>query len=246
MYCYSNTTLDKYIFIAKARGRGIAHPGGWHEPDRRGLAAKLAEEQQELKIIPSNAIEPAFLRGMLLYREGRRSEAEPYLRRVIKDGGRRYEAAIAMHLVGHLTRRRNLGEAEMLYRESLKIRPELGDRLGEAQVMHSLANLIRRRNRNEAERLYRESLKIGQELGNRRHESQVMHSLANLIGRQNSDEAEGLFRQSLNLRSEIGDRHGEAQVIRAKSSMACCCLNSSNSTGRLMVCSGFGSSGCFP
>ena len=54
-----------------------------HLSGEQWLAAKLAEEQERFEIIPRGSIEPAFLRGMVLYREGKRGAAEPYLRRVI-------------------------------------------------------------------------------------------------------------------------------------------------------------------
>ena len=179
------------------------------------LAAKLAEEQEQLEIIPRGAIEPAFLRGMVLYREGKRAEAEPYLRRVIAHGGRRHEAAVAMHLVGLLVQRRNLDEAEKLYRQSLEILGKLGDRHGEAQVMHSLANLIGRRNPEEAEKLYRQSLEIALVQGDRFSEAQRLHSLANLIGRRNPEEAEKLYRDSWKIGQELGNRHHEAQTMHS-------------------------------
>jgi tetratricopeptide (TPR) repeat protein len=225
-------TVPSYLFTGAGRAyhkAAIDPEEGLHEyatayrshlTGEQWLLARLAVEQQERGILPAHAIEPAFLQGMVSYREGDFDTAQRLLSRVAASEERRQEVAIAAHLVGHmLGRRGDPREAEILFRKSLDIERELGNRHGEAQVMHSLANLIGRRRPDDAEQLYGESLDIGRELGNRHHMAQVMHSLANLIGRRRPDDAEQLYRDSLDILRELGDRHGEAQVENSLGAM---------------------------
>lgn len=77
------------------------------------LAGVLAEEQQELGLLPKNAIEPAFLRGMALYQEGNPTGAEQHLTRVIQSGDERIEVAIAFHILGVISARRRKFQAAL-------------------------------------------------------------------------------------------------------------------------------------
>ncbi|MDT9313935.1 tetratricopeptide repeat protein, partial [Limnospira sp. Paracas R14] len=64
--------------------------------------------------------------------------------------------------------RGNWDEAERLYRQSLELRTELGDRSGMASCWGQLGDIQRNRgNWDEAERLYRQSLELRTELGDR-------------------------------------------------------------------------------
>ena len=177
------------------------------------LAARLASEQQELGILPSGAIEPAFLRGMVLYREGAIDQAMRVLRPVAHSEEVRQEVAIAAHLVGRQRWKRSEKEAEGLLRRSLKILEAIGDRHGQAQVLHTLGQNLWRRNPEEAEGLLRRSLEIGEAIGHRHHQAQVLHTLGQNLWRRNPEEAEGLLRRSLKILEAIGDRHGQAQVL---------------------------------
>jgi tetratricopeptide (TPR) repeat protein len=183
------------------------------------LASRLAGEQEERGVIPPGTIEATFLRAMVLFREGRRQQAEPLFRQVAATDEPRHEVAIAMHILGNLVWRRNAVEAEKLYRRSIKIGEEIGNQLHVAQTLHSLANLIGRdsRRRDEAEGLYRRSIKIDQESGNSLGVAQTLHSLANLIARDSRrrDEAEGLYRRSIEILEKRGDPLGVAQTLHS-------------------------------
>jgi tetratricopeptide (TPR) repeat protein len=184
------------------------------------LASELAREQQWLGVLPPDALQVDFLVGMVLYKEHRQREAEPFLRRVARNKAMTLEVAIAAHLVGRMDARdprRRVG-AERLLRRSLTILTELRDRFGEAQVLHTLGQLIGRdtQRRAEAEELLRHSLTILTELRDRFGEAQVLHTLGQLIGRdmQRRAEAEELLQRSLAIGIELHNRSHEAQVLR--------------------------------
>ncbi len=191
------------------------------------LAARLASEQEELGVLPRGNIETLFLRAMVLVREGNREGAEPLLRLICASKEVRIEVGIACHLLGLLVARQrdaaHQREAEQLYRRSIEILEELGNRFGVAQTLHSLANLLARdRNpdrQREAEQLYRRSIEIGEETGNRFHVAQALHSLANLLARdRNPDrqrEAEQLYRRSIEIGEETGNRFHVAQALHS-------------------------------
>jgi tetratricopeptide (TPR) repeat protein len=180
------------------------------------LAAELAREQQAIGILPSDAIQVDFLVGMWLWKEGRRAEAEPVLRRVAEANLIAPEVAISAHLVGAREglRARQRHHGERLLARSLEILIQLRDRFGEAQVLHTLGLVIGRdqERRREAEDLLQQSLAIGQELKNLSHQAMVLHTLGRLIGRdqRRRAEAEDLLRQSL---EREGDEAGRAQVL---------------------------------
>ena len=185
------------------------------------LASKLADEQEARGALPPGTVEATFLRAMVMFREGRRQEAEPLFRRVAATDELRIEVAIALHILGNLIGRRNPREAEAFFRRSIEIGESLGDRYGVAQRLHSLANLMGRgRSRgDEAEKLYRRSIEIDESLGNQHGVAQTLHSLANLIrrgdGRRN--EAESLLRDSLRIGEDLKNVRHQAQVLRSLS-----------------------------
>ncbi|MGL5824084.1 MAG: hypothetical protein ACRCYU_04500, partial [Nocardioides sp.] len=156
-----------------------------HAPVRdQWLGYRLAQEQQRRQVIPSGAIEIAFLNGMLAYREGRRIEAIRLLRSVAADDRRRKEVAIAAHIVGRFDGRRQARRAEDLLRKSLDIGGELNNEFHQAQVLHTLGQLVGRDRKrvSEAEDLLRKSLDILEELGDEFSQAQVLHTLGQLVG----------------------------------------------------------------
>jgi len=115
--------------------------------------------------------------------------------------------------LGDIERNRgNWDEAERLYRQSLALRTELGDRSGMATSWGVLGNIERNRgNWDEAERLYRQYLEVMTELGDRSGMASSWGVLGDIErNRGNWDEAERLYRQSLALRTELGDRQSLA------------------------------------
>ncbi len=177
------------------------------------LAARLITEQERLGVLPSGAIEPAFLRGMVLYREGRRAEAIQALRPVANSKEQRQEVAVACHLVGRSLWARSPTEAEGMLRRSLDILEEIRDRHGQAQVLHTLGQNLWRRDPTEAEGMLRRSLEIGEAIGHRFHQAQVLHTLGQNLWWRDPTEAEGMLRRSLDILEKIRDRHGQAQVL---------------------------------
>jgi tetratricopeptide (TPR) repeat protein len=108
------------------------------------LAGMLAEEQQELGVLPKGVVEPSFLRGMALYQEENPSAAEPYLKRVAESSELRQEVAIALHLLGVIhTRRRRFESALGYLNRAVELHERLEDRRGLAMVLNSRGSLKR-------------------------------------------------------------------------------------------------------
>jgi tetratricopeptide (TPR) repeat protein len=102
--------------------------------------------------------------------------------------------------LGDIERNRgNWDEAERLYRQSLQLREELGDRSGIAAAWGVLGGIERNRgNWDEAERLYRQSLQLREELGDRSGMAWVTSDRgANELGRGNLELAESLLQNAL-------------------------------------------------
>jgi tetratricopeptide (TPR) repeat protein len=174
------------------------------------LASELAMEQVELGVVPADAIEVLFLRGMVLYRERRIPEAEPLLRDVAGSAEVRREVAVAAHLVGRLDGRRfrTRQRGEALLRKSLKIDEALGDRAGATEVEHTLGQLVGRdaSRSAEAEALLSRSLKSEEAAGSAEAVGEVLNTLGQLLARnpKRRAEAERVLRQSLAINEEAG------------------------------------------
>ena len=183
------------------------------------LLGRLAIEQQEQGIIPPTAIEPPYLRGMILYREGRIKEAEPLLRRVADSPQIREEVAVACHLVGRIDARTSSTweRAEALLRRSLAILEEIGDQHGQAQVLHTLGQFVSKSPKRaaEAEELLRQSLAMREEIGDQYGKAQVLHTLGQFVSKspKRAAEAEELLRQSLAIDEKNNNSYGQAQVL---------------------------------
>ncbi len=183
------------------------------------LIGRLAVDQQERGILPTEAIEPSFLRGMTLYREGQRRESEYFLQKVVDSTEIREEVAISCHIVGRLTARKpgKFNEAEELLRRSLSIGEEINHIHHQAQALHTLGQLIgKNRNRaDEAEELLRRSLKLLEDLNDKNGQAQTQHTLGQLIGksRNRADEAEELLRRSLKIGEKLRNKNHQAQVL---------------------------------
>lgn len=169
------------------------------------LASRLVEEQVSLGVLPPNALEVTFVRAMVLYREGRTSEAEPLLRRLAARTDHRREVAIAAHLVGRLDvkgHRHRVRGIKALER-SYKMLSDLGDAAGIAQVANTLGQAVGQDQDRvaEAERLLRESLSISESLGDAGGGALAMHTLGQLLSREPTRrrEAEGVLRQALDI-----------------------------------------------
>lgn len=182
------------------------------------LAAKLASEQEARGIIPPNYVQVLFLRGIVLFREGRRREAMPLLEKVARSESPLLEVAIAKHIFGNHIARRQPGEAETMLWRSIEIGREIKERDHEAQVLHSLANVIGRdqHRAKEAEELFWLSFDTRSER-DRFGRAQVLHSLANLISRNRAQakKAEDLYWGSVQIFKDIHNGLGEAQVLHS-------------------------------
>jgi tetratricopeptide (TPR) repeat protein len=142
--------------------------------------------------------------------------AETYLNKAIalqKRYNRKYDLTYSLDSLGYMYSR--LGEwnkAEVLYKESLLAREELGDRSGMAAVWGLLGDIERKRgNWDAAESLYRQCLAVEEELGDRSGMATSWGVLGDIErNRGNWDAAESLYRQSLQMKEELGDRSGMA------------------------------------
>ena len=92
-----------------------------------------------------------------------------------------------------------------MYRESLAIKREIGDRRGEGLSLYNLGNIAEKRgDLAEAERLHRESLAIRREIGDRQGEAASLSGLGNSLLNRNEDERHRCYTESVRIKREIG------------------------------------------
>ena len=179
------------------------------------LAARLIVQQQSEGIIPADAIEPDFLRGMVLYREGKNAEAMRVLRRVAYSRETRFEVAVAAHLYGRDLRRRHYAEALRLLRKSVAIGRSIGKLHHEAQALHTLGQVLWQQNPKRAEDHLRMSLQLLTEIGDRLGQAEVLLTLGQKLSHQGHEDAEGMLRRSVEIEEAEGTLHGLALALQA-------------------------------
>jgi tetratricopeptide (TPR) repeat protein len=124
--------------------------------------------------------------------------------------------AIILHNLAILMQKRGEYAAALeKYEQSLKIREEIGDKLGIAQSLHQVGMIYQRKGEYAAAlEKYDQSLKIEEELGNCAGIAQSLHQVGRIY--QDKDEyaaALEKYEQSLKIREEIGDKLGIAQSL---------------------------------
>ena len=120
-----------------------------------------------------------------------------------------------IRLIGIIERDRgNWDAAERLYRQSLKLREELGDRSGMATSWGLLGDIERNRgNWDAAERLFRQSLQLCEELGYRLGMAQSIGFVGEVeLERGNLESAAQFLNDALQRFEELGDRPLIAEV----------------------------------
>ena len=218
----SESDLPHYLAlpVAIAYHKTALDPAGSHlygrayseDPGTTWLGARLAEEQIEIGLIPRGAIEPSFLIGMNLYREGKRSTALQVLRPIALSNETRPEVAISAHLYGRSLRRREPESAAALLLKSLEMLQSLDDRFGQAQVLHTLGQILWRVDPGAAEAHLRKSVDIGRDIARPKHVSEVLHTLGQAIWNSSPEEAERFLRESIEIDSALANQSGLSQV----------------------------------
>lgn len=205
---------------------GIPPSGEPTVADRAALApdtaASGAGDDDENAPLRRELAESLHRQAWLRHQQGRHADAVAPLVEAV--ALRRALAPATLDLAASLTELGNLrlqmGDdraAEALFRDSMAIRRELGDRAGLAASQESLGNLLTARGEHPAaEALHREALAINRELWGERHPT-IASNLFNiglaLQGQARYAEAQPLFQQVLDIdRALFGERHPEVGI----------------------------------
>lgn len=196
------------------------------------LANRLATDQQARGVLPAGSLQLNFLRGMVLYREGRHSEALELLRPLSESRDESREVAVATHIVGKLDAQHGdeLLAAIKMLRRSLRIGRSLGDERHIAHASHSLAlALLRRGQRGQRERpealgLLDESAKITARIGDIFGLAKVLHTAGQARSHpgpgKDPARAQRELQESLRIGEQLGYRRHQARVLRTLSKTA--------------------------
>ncbi|MBU0608393.1 MAG: hypothetical protein KKI08_10945 [Armatimonadetes bacterium] len=186
------------------------------------LTGVLAEEQQEFGLLPADAVQPAFYRGMTCYREGDYRAAKRYLSRVAACAQIVHEVGVALHLLGVMAWRRDhrATRAQELLDRSLRILERTSDRHGQAQVCHTLGQLLWPSDQPRAVELLERSLGILEHIDDEYGEAQVCHTLGRLLWPSDQPRAVELLERSLGILEHIGDERSQGQVLASWADLA--------------------------
>ena len=145
--------------------------------------------------------------------------AETYLNKAIalqKRFKREYDLTFSLSNLGYMySRLGDWNKAESLYKQSLQLSTELGDRAGMAELWGVLGDIERNRgNWDAAESLYTQSLQLRTELGDRAGMASIWGQWGDIeCNRGNWDAAESLYKLKLETCTELGDKQGMSQVV---------------------------------
>jgi predicted ATPase/DNA-binding SARP family transcriptional activator len=184
-----------------------------HDNLRQAIAFSLEEPEGAEAGLRLGAALWLFWDVRSYFREGR-----AYLGEVLgREGasGPTRERAKALHGAGVLA----YGEADYaaaraLFKESLAIRWELGDKHGIAQSLDSLGIVTQNQDYATARMLFEQSLAIRREAGDKHGIAQSLFNLGGVAHIQSDIvRARTLFEECLAIRRELGDKHGIAQSL---------------------------------
>lgn len=195
---------------------GTSHSNSYGE---LWLAVELSSLQVSAGLINRDAIEPSFLRGMLLYRDGKRQDALIPLQLVASSNQQRSEVSIACHLSGLITSRQKPNVAIRLLKKGLRLSSLIGDTSGQAKIAHTLANVVASREPAYALELLRLSIELDTNSGNIKGEAQSRLSLSRLLQSLKMDGAEEELRKSLILDEKIDNFMGVAKSLHSLGNM---------------------------
>ena len=122
-------------------------------------------------------------------------------------------AAIVLHNLGYLLQSRgDYDQALEYYERSLKIKEDLGNRLGVANYLHQIGRIQQERGQFEqAREYYQRSLKIREELGDRSGIAFSLHQIGTIQHvRGEYEQALGHYERSLKILEDLGDRESVA------------------------------------
>lgn len=140
--------VDSYAGLGVAAEYDVGESTTW-------LAARLANDQRALGVLPAQSIELDFLTAMSNYSEGLRQLAIEQLRPLAASKGVSMPIAVACHLVGRWDGNRNSPVpyrlAEKMLRRSIRIGEELKNYRHVAQAQHTLALILLMNARQQSE-----------------------------------------------------------------------------------------------
>jgi tetratricopeptide (TPR) repeat protein len=226
----AGSTIPSYLFTSAGRAYHSAYSGdqdsalGYYREaavaDYSGaqwLASQFAVEQSAAGVISADETETLYLRAIVLYRQGRRQEAEPLLWKIIEKDEVNEPTSRAYNIMGGRIVKRDREKAEELLRRGLEISEEIHDEQGVAVNKHILANTIAydRRRVEEPERLYKEAIEFFELQQNPNAVGKIRHSygdfLAHVEGRL--DDAEEVLRLAVRNLAESNDITGVGQTL---------------------------------
>lgn len=200
------SALSRYTSVF----RGVSSADQW-------LGATLSTFQQEAGLISESAVEPTFMRGMVEYREGRVKQAITLLERVSETRLRRWEVAVAHHLVGIAVGRIDPARATDLFEESLSIGEEIGDIGHQLHVLNSQGTLIYRFDRKAGVLTFERGLEMARAVRDARSTAVFLGTLGNALVRTQPERAELLLSECIDLARQLGDQRGEAIALHSLS-----------------------------
>jgi tetratricopeptide (TPR) repeat protein len=226
----AGSIIPSYLFTKAGQAYHLAEAGNTKEAlslyaeAARGplsgsqwLASNFAQEQERRKILPTGSIETTFLRAMVMFREGKRQQAEPLFREIARTVETRFEVAVSLNILGNLVGRSNRTEAEGFFQRSIEIGKQIGNQHHVAQTLHSLANLLSRdpQRAQETEELYIRAIDILEKSDDRTGVAQTLHGLANLLARdpKRAEEAEKRYSRSIEIDEKLDNLFGVALAL---------------------------------
>ncbi|NQU05420.1 MAG: tetratricopeptide repeat protein [Calditrichaeota bacterium] len=126
------------------------------------------------------------------------------------------DRSTTLHNIGYIHKASGEYDKSLeLYKQSLKINQEIGDRKGEGATLNNIGEIHRARGEyDDALKLYQQNIIIFREIGDRMYESGTLNNISLIYqARGEWDKALACSAKALKIMQEIGDRRGENATL---------------------------------
>jgi tetratricopeptide (TPR) repeat protein len=159
------------------------------------------------------------LLGHMLYKRNKSDKkAENYLMKSLNLLNDDYLKSKSYSMLGNFHKKSNFNKAKYFFDESMLLKKEINDLMGQSQLLHGIGNLYKKfkKNFDKAREFFDKSLIVKNKINDREGEAKIYLDMGLLYFelKNNIEKAEFYFNQSLEIEKQIQNKKGEAQVYR--------------------------------
>ncbi len=159
------------------------------------------------------------LLGHILYKNNKSdSKSKVYLNKSLDLLSDSYLKSKSYSMLGNFYKKENFDQAKYFFDESMFLKKEINDLMGQSQLLHGIGNLYKKFKKDfeEAKKYFNKSLEIKNKINDKEGQAKVYLDIGLLYFELNSNLEKAIFycNKSLKIEEKIHNKKGEAQVYR--------------------------------